>query len=138
MPQLPAELILMPSNAMINIYAFSSWAHLIIVPLLILNHHQPVFELPNGKMTDNDSLDEIWCDPTNKTIPYIGSYAEIWKSGGITFAFAVFDKLLVCFGGLRKFFCVIIPGENASIGSWNVKKNRGIGTGFFPACISAF
>lgn len=35
-PQLPAELILMPPSALINIYKFSSWARSTIVPLLIL------------------------------------------------------------------------------------------------------
>ena len=102
-PQLPAELILMPSTAMINIYVFSSWARSVIVPLLVLNHHQPIFALPNGKMTDNNYLDEIWCDPTDKTVPYMASYAELWKSDGIAFTFAVIDKILTFLGGLRKF-----------------------------------
>lgn len=102
-PQLPAELILMPSSAPINIYVFSSWARSTIVPLLILNHHQPIFPLPNGTMANNNFLDEIWCDPMNKMVPYVSSFVEMWKSDGIAFTFAVIDKILILFKGLRKF-----------------------------------
>lgn len=102
-PQLPAELILMPPSAPINIYFFSSWARSTIVPLLIVIHHQPIFALPNGKMADNDFIDDVWCDATNKMVPYIPSYTELFKSGGITSAFAIIDKILILFGGLRNF-----------------------------------
>lgn len=102
-PQLPAELILMPPSAPINIYVFSSWARSTIVPLLILNHHQPIFALPNGKMADNDFVDDIWCDPTNKMVPYVGSFSEMWSSDSIAFIFAVIDKILIRLGGLRHF-----------------------------------
>lgn len=103
-PQLPVELILMPSSATINIYCFSSWARSTIVPLLIVNHHQPIYALPNGKMADNDFLDELWCDPANKVVPYVKSFAEIWKSDAIAFTFTVIDKILVYLGCLRKFW----------------------------------
>lgn len=102
-PQLPVELILMPPSAPINIYAFASWARSTMVPLLIVNHYQPVFALPNGKMADNDFIDDIWCDATHKMIPYITSYTELFKSDGIAFTFAVVDKILILLGGLRKF-----------------------------------
>ncbi|KAL3476589.1 squalene cyclase [Aspergillus californicus] len=47
-PQLPVELILLPSFCPINIYSFSSWARGTIAPLLLICHHQPVYALPNG------------------------------------------------------------------------------------------
>lgn len=89
--------------ALINIYVFSSWARSTIIPLLVINHHQPIFALPNGKMVENNFIDEIWCDPTQKMVPYITTYMELFKSDGIAFTFALIDKILVLFGGLRNF-----------------------------------
>lgn len=115
-PQLPAELILMPPWAPINIYMFSSWARSTIVPLLIVNHHQPIYALPNGKkMADNDFVDEIWCDPAKKSVPYVRPFSEMWRSGSssseedenldsIGLLFVVIDKILIRLSGLRHFF----------------------------------
>lgn len=58
-PELTAELNLMPLWAPINIYNLSSWARSTVIPLLILSHHQPVYSLPNGKSAKNDFLDEL-------------------------------------------------------------------------------
>lgn len=102
-PQLPVELILMPPSAPINIYVFSSWARSTIVPLLLVNHHQPIFALPNGKMTENSLIDELWCDATHKLVPYITSYMELLKSDGVAFTFAMIDKIMALMGGLRNF-----------------------------------
>ncbi|RHZ67370.1 terpene cyclase/mutase family protein [Aspergillus thermomutatus] len=65
-PELPPEFILAPASAPINIYRMSSWARGMIVPLLIVRHHQPIYALPNGASASNDYLDELWCDPTDK------------------------------------------------------------------------
>lgn len=102
-PQLPVELILIPPSAPINIYCFSSWARSTIIPLLVVNHHQPIFALPNGTMVENNFIDEIWCDATQKMVPYIASYIGLFKSDGIAFTFAMIDTILVLLGGLRKF-----------------------------------
>lgn len=103
-PELPAELILMPSSAFINIYKLASWARSTIVPLLVVRHHQPIYSLPNGRIVDNDFLDELWCDPTQKVVPYPKPFGELWRTDCIAFTFAVVDKILFHLGGLRSFF----------------------------------
>ncbi|KAI0189084.1 terpenoid cyclases/protein prenyltransferase alpha-alpha toroid [Xylaria flabelliformis] len=69
-PQLPPELILVPSYMPGNIYRFSSWARATLVPLLVIAYHRPTFALPNGSSSSNDFLDEIWHQPGQKTVPY--------------------------------------------------------------------
>ena len=100
-PQLPAELILMPSWAPISIYSLSSWARSTVVPLLILSHHQPVFNLPNGKSTDY--LDELWCNSTKKMVPYSEPLANAMKTEKVALFFTLIDKILYQLGGLRYF-----------------------------------
>ena len=102
-PQLPAELILLPSAAPINIYRLSSWARTTIVPLLVVCHHRPIFALPNGLSANNDFLDELWCENTlDKNVPY---HTPLWallvKLDLPGLAFTVVDKALSQLGGLR-------------------------------------
>jgi squalene-hopene/tetraprenyl-beta-curcumene cyclase len=101
-PQLPVELILLPSICPINIYKFASWARGTIAPLLIICHHQPVYPLPNGIFARNDYLDELWLDCTNKSVPYGISLWEMISQREITsLAFSVLDKVLYQLNGLR-------------------------------------
>ena len=97
---MPAELIIMPARAPINIYMISSWARSTIVPLLIICHHRPIYDLPGG----NDGfLDELWyCSPAYSVIPYVPPLWEIFKNDLAAFAFAVIDKALYLVGGLRR------------------------------------
>ena len=103
-PELPAELIFMPSWAIINIYKLASWARSTIVPLLILSHHRPVFPLPNGKHANNEYLDELWVCPGEKAVPYAKPLRELWWIDLIAFIFALIDIILSYLGGLRRFF----------------------------------
>lgn len=99
-PEMPAELILMPARAPINIYSISSWARCTIIPLLIICHHRPVYDLPGGNA---DFLDELWyCSPAHSIIPYAPPLWEIWNNDLVTFAFALVDKALYLVGGLRR------------------------------------
>ena len=99
-PEMPAELILMPARAPINIYRISSWARSTIVPLLILCHHRPIYSLPGGR---SDFLDELWyCSPAHSILPYAPPLWEIWNNDVVTFAFALVDKALYLLGGLRR------------------------------------
>ncbi|KAH8763110.1 terpenoid cyclases/protein prenyltransferase alpha-alpha toroid [Diaporthe sp. PMI_573] len=81
-PQMPAELILLPSWAKLNIYVLSSWARSTLIPILIVRHHEPVYSLPadedkaghedtSDQIKDacSDFLDELWVDPSNKNVP---------------------------------------------------------------------
>ncbi|KAL1873164.1 hypothetical protein Daus18300_003983 [Diaporthe australafricana] len=81
-PQMPAELILLPSWAKPNIYVLSSWARSTLIPILVVRHHEPVYSLPmdedksvhddtssQSKDVCSDFLDEIWVDPSNKNVP---------------------------------------------------------------------
>ena len=103
-PELPAELILMPAWAPINIYKLSSWARSTVVPLLIVSHHQPIFPLPNGKAAHNNYLDELWTSSCQKAVPYCKPLRELLWIDLIAFAFAFIDMVLSFLGGLRGFF----------------------------------
>ncbi|KAE8353390.1 squalene cyclase [Aspergillus coremiiformis] len=101
-PQLPVELILLPSASPINIYKFASWARGTIAPLLIICHHQPVYALPNGTSAENNYLDELWHDPKKKDVPYGPSLGALLGQRDVTgFAFSVVDKILFQLNGLR-------------------------------------
>lgn len=100
-PELTAELILMPSWALINLYSLSSWARSTVVPLLVLSHHQPVYELPNGQSVENNFLDELWCNSTDKLVPYTEPILDTLKTDKIALIFTIIDKVIYQLGGLR-------------------------------------
>ena len=101
-PELPAEAILMPAWSPINIYKFSSWARSTIVPLLIVYHHQPIYPLPNGRSAENNFLDELWCNPSDKMASYSPPLWDLWRTDSFGFAFAAVDRILHYLGGLRR------------------------------------
>ncbi|KUI64055.1 Dammaradiene synthase [Cytospora mali] len=87
-PQMPAELILLPSWSKLNIYVLSSWARSTLIPILIVRHHEPVYALPQdedrvgdqddfsrskgghtGSNSCSNFLDELWVDPSTKNVP---------------------------------------------------------------------
>ncbi|KAL6720303.1 hypothetical protein ACLMJK_002224 [Lecanora helva] len=100
-PQLPAEFYFLPSQVPINLYTLSSWARSLIVPLLIIRHHEPIHALPNGRSASNDFLDELWLDPSEKMVPYGPTLTELWNNDTLECFFGVVDKLLGYLGGLR-------------------------------------
>ncbi|KAK5989793.1 Squalene hopane cyclase afumA [Cladobotryum mycophilum] len=101
-PQLPVELILLPSASPINIYKLASWARSTIVPLLLVCHHQPIYPLPNGTSPQNDYLDELWLNPEQKMVPYAPPLQNlVWSGGFIDIFFTAVDNILATLGGLR-------------------------------------
>ncbi|KAK8075881.1 hypothetical protein PG997_010544 [Apiospora hydei] len=99
-PQLPAELILMPASCPLNIYNLSSWARSTIIPVLIVAHHKPLYALPNGRSPDNDFLDELWVDPKNKNVPFAPPLSTLaWEKEWIQLFFTAVDKILAIAGG---------------------------------------
>lgn len=101
-PQLPVEFILLPAVSPINIYKLASWARGSIAPLLIICHHRPVYALPNGISSHNDYLDELWCDTSNKNVPYGASlWKQLSQADATGVAFTLLDKLLYQLNGLR-------------------------------------
>ena len=102
-PELPAELILLPSWAPINIYSFSSWARSTIIPLLILSHHRPIYDLPNGCTANNGFLDELWLYPDGKEVAYTADLGESLRADKVALLFTIIDKVIFQLGGLRKF-----------------------------------
>ena len=102
-PELPAELILLPSWAPINVYSFSSWSRSTLIPLLIVSHHRPIYELPNGRTADNGFLDELWLDPDDKEVAYTMDLAKSLRADRVTLLFTLIDKVLCQLGGLRRF-----------------------------------
>lgn len=102
-PQLPVEFILMPSSSPVSIYRLSSWARSTVVPLLIIRHHERTYALPNGKKSrDNDFLDELWVDPSNKIVPYSPAMTKSEGRHPVTLGFTMLDKLLYRLGGLKR------------------------------------
>ncbi|KAL3690840.1 hypothetical protein R1sor_004491 [Riccia sorocarpa] len=84
-PLLPAELILLPSIIPFNLYNFPAWSRPIIVPLLVINNHRPVYRLPNEKCYT--MMDELWLAGTNRYVPYVPplrqallKHGASWKS----------------------------------------------------------
>ncbi|KAJ5139323.1 squalene-hopene-cyclase [Penicillium bovifimosum] len=102
-PELPPELILVPSMLPISIYQWAAWARATVVPLLIISHHRPIYALPNGKSESNTYLDELWTDPANKMAPYGASVFTSWSSDAAVFAFTLLDSILHRLNGLRTF-----------------------------------
>ncbi|GFF56680.1 squalene--hopene cyclase [Aspergillus udagawae] len=139
-PELPAELILMPDWAPINIYRFSSWARSTIVPLLIVSHHRPVYSLPplgsRGDPAASTFLDELWLDPSIKMVPYQQQPASSNSSGGsdrLATVFLVIDRILHSLDGLR--FLPFIRGySRRSCISWILEHQEDSGdwAGIFP------
>ncbi|MFJ1757102.1 squalene--hopene cyclase [Kitasatospora sp. NPDC088134] len=58
LPELPPELLFLPSWAPLNIYSFGQWARQTIVPLTVVSAHRPVRPAPFG-------LAELHADPAN-------------------------------------------------------------------------
>ena len=61
-PLMPAEIMLLPNWAPINIYDFSSWARATLVPLLILLDNKPVKQIP-----EHAGIDELYPSPREET-----------------------------------------------------------------------
>lgn len=92
-PELPAELILMPAATPIDIYKLSSWARSTVIPSLVVCHHQPTYPLPNGTSPNSNFLDELWCDPSDKNIPYHKCFQEmLWNCDFTSSMFAAVDE----------------------------------------------
>lgn len=49
LPAIPAEVILLPNWLYFNIYHMSSWSRGMLIPLAVVNHHQPTRFLPEEK-----------------------------------------------------------------------------------------
>ena len=102
-PQLPVEFIFLPSQLPLNMYTLSSWARSLIIPLLIIRHHQPIHALPNGMSASNDFIDELWLDANDKMVPYGPTLLELWRNDTLGYVFGVLDRVLSGLGGLRHF-----------------------------------
>ncbi len=60
-PNLPPELMLLPSWAPFNIYEFSSWARPTVVPLMLVLTYRPVCQVPEGA-----NIDELFLQPRSE------------------------------------------------------------------------
>ncbi|KAF7180407.1 hypothetical protein CNMCM7691_009575 [Aspergillus felis] len=100
-PELPPELILLPSSVPVSIYHWSAWARATVVPLLIISHHRPIYALPAGKSTSSNYLDELWCNPKDKMVPYNHDQPMAWRSDPFMLIFTLADSILHRLNGLR-------------------------------------
>lgn len=132
-PQLPAELILMPPSSPLNIYTLSSWARSTLIPVLLVHHHQPVYALPNGLSHDNTFLDELWVDPGNKNVPFAPPLTDLfWQREWIKLGFTAIDKIIAQAGGLRHQPLRRVARRKCV--EWLLEHQEGTGewAGFFP------
>ncbi|KAL8640652.1 MAG: hypothetical protein Q9228_002454 [Teloschistes exilis] len=132
-PQMPAELILMPASSPFNIYTLSSWARSTLIPILIVRHHEPIYALPNGSSRENDFLDEIWVDPSNKNIPFAPPLTTLLlERDAIQFGFTAADKFLAMLGGLKCF--PLRKRSRRACVEWLLEHQETAGewAGFFP------
>lgn len=132
-PQMPAELILMPPSSPLNIYTLSSWARSTLIPVLIVRHHEPIYSLPNGLNRDNDFLDELWLDPRNKNVPFAPSLSSlVSERDAIQFGFTLADKILALLGGLKNF--PLRKRSRRKCIEWLLEHQESAGdwAGFFP------
>lgn len=132
-PQMPAELILMPPSSPLNIYTLSSWARSTLIPVLIVRHHEPIYSLPNGLRCDNDFLDELWVDPFNKNVPFAPSLSSlVAERDAIQFGFTLADKVLALLGGLKNF--PLRKRSRRKCIEWLLEHQESAGdwAGFFP------
>ena len=85
-PNMPPEIMLLPSWAPFNIYEFSSWARPTIVPLLIVLTHRPVCPVP-----ESANIDEIYPGPRSET-----DYSLPKPGGGLKWSNLLYqvDKLI--------------------------------------------
>ncbi|KAF7164916.1 hypothetical protein CNMCM5623_009316 [Aspergillus felis] len=128
-PELPPELILAPNSAFINIYRLSSWTRGVIIPLLVMRHHQPIYPLPNGLSASNNYLDELWCNPADKLVPYTPPGFDLTQN-----SFWAIDYLLHFLGGPLR----ISPLRRYAVQkciSWILEHQdkEGDWTGFYPS-----
>ncbi|KAI3396063.1 hypothetical protein diail_480 [Diaporthe ilicicola] len=134
-PQIPAELILLPSSLPLNIYVLSSWARSTLIPVLVVAHHQPIYALPNGKSATNDFLDELWVDPSNKNVPYAPPLlSSLGEAEFVRCGFTALDMLLgKMFNGLRTLQPLRSLSRKKCI-SWLLEHQEEAGdwAGFFP------
>jgi squalene-hopene/tetraprenyl-beta-curcumene cyclase len=63
-PCMPAEIMLFPGWFYFNIYQVSYWSRTVIIPLLIIFHKKPVFQVPEGL-----GIDELFAIPEHRTDP---------------------------------------------------------------------
>jgi len=57
-PNIPVELMLLPSWFPLNIYSMSSWARETVVPILLLMTNPP-----HGRLVDGEAVSELWLRP---------------------------------------------------------------------------
>lgn len=104
-PELPPELLFVPTSARFSVYYMASWARSTVVTLLLVSHHRPIFGLPNGRREPNNPyLDEIWCESGNKDVPYsTGLLQAAWQLDSTAIICTAVDNTLHALGGMRKF-----------------------------------
>lgn len=75
---MPPELVLLPASSPINIFAFSYWARVAAVGIMVLRHHRPVY---NSFLPEDFSLNELSPDLSDKKLRFTPSMGKMWASG---------------------------------------------------------
>jgi squalene-hopene/tetraprenyl-beta-curcumene cyclase len=86
LPNMPPELIMLPSWCPFNIYEFSSWARPTVVPLLIVLTQRPVCQVPEWA-----NIDELYLQPRSQTDYSLPPPPSKWGWAGL---FYYLDRLM--------------------------------------------
>ncbi|KAL4762235.1 terpene cyclase/mutase family protein [Aspergillus foveolatus] len=102
-PELPSEVVMIPTWVPFNIYNMSLWARSTVVPLTIVRHHEPCFRPAAMQKQGSAYLDELWCNPADKQVPYVPSISTLLRSDLISSASVAVDCLLHKLNGMLRF-----------------------------------
>ncbi len=100
-PELPPELVLIPNWVPLSLYHASWWARQLATSFSLLRHHRPCFQPAVMKEYGEAYLDELWCDPIDKTANYAPGMWELFRSDFTTIASTTVDYWLHLVNGLR-------------------------------------
>lgn len=100
-PQLPAESVLLMTAFPINIYTMASWARSTVIPMLLIRHHEKIYPINNVDGRQEEYLDELWLDPSDKVIPHSRALNDLWDTDLPTIIFTTADKVLWALKGMR-------------------------------------
>ncbi|KAG6554639.1 hypothetical protein Mapa_003657 [Marchantia paleacea] len=78
-PVLPAEIILLPTQLPVSLYSFASWTRSTLVPLFVISHHRPVYQLPSEHCYT--LIDDLWLSHHGK-VPYLPPLRQMLKKHG--------------------------------------------------------
>lgn len=96
-PESVLLLLLLPFSAR----RWSGWAQAVLIPLSVVAHHRPTYNLPSGETPSSEYLDELWCDPDDKMIPRTFKRWKHWSRRPFISMFILANSVMRRLDGLK-------------------------------------